>query len=256
MPKLPGRGGEQEALPALDVTTTQDAYQVLQPSGLQQFVGGFQRAPQEFRDHHAQYAPTRKPPKTCTECKLVPKKRGHPLWCPDCWLRHQPMDVQIQQARLRLGSVRIEDHKSRREAHLAIPEGGREPEGRDWCTGCQSWRPKLDFKDSSHQCIPCVRDKAHRAHADRTYEGGSDLYDQLFKLQDGKCAICRNRPIKKRLAEDHDHKTNVVRGLLCDRCNHDLLGAAHDSVEILKRAVWYLTNPPASGSWDVDVPPF
>jgi hypothetical protein len=36
-----------------------------------------------------------------------------------------------------------------------------------------------------------------------------------------------------------------VRGVICKRCNHDLLGAAHDDIEILKRAIAYLESPPA-----------
>jgi hypothetical protein len=36
-----------------------------------------------------------------------------------------------------------------------------------------------------------------------------------------------------------------VRGLLCRRCNHRLLGSAHDATEILKRAIEYLEFPPA-----------
>ena len=54
------------------------------------------------------------------------------------------------------------------------------------------------------------------------------------------------------LALDHDHKTGAVRGYLCQRCNHDLLGAAYDNVDILRAAVRYLETPPADGAW---VPP-
>ena len=66
-------------------------------------------------------------------------------------------------------------------------------------------------------------------------------------LQGGRCAICRGLPRKNRLAVDHSHDESLaVRGLLCKRCNHDLLGAAHDSIELLKAAIEYLTNPPYS----------
>ncbi len=45
-------------------------------------------------------------------------------------------------------------------------------------------------------------------------------YDRRFKVQKGKCAICKRRKLlKKRLDIDHDHKTGLVRGLLCRRCN-------------------------------------
>lgn len=70
-------------------------------------------------------------------------------------------------------------------------------------------------------------------------------YDVLFKKQGRRCAICQREPRKIRLAVDHDHRTGKVRGLLCKRCNHDLLGSAHDSVEILYDAINYLEQPPA-----------
>ena len=50
---------------------------------------------------------------------------------------------------------------------------------------------------------------------------GIEDYIKLFQSQDGCCAICgkRNRDPKKKLAVDHDHKTNTARGLLCINCN-------------------------------------
>lgn len=78
-------------------------------------------------------------------------------------------------------------------------------------------------------------------------------YNDLLLAQSGRCAICGNKPKKQRLAIDHDHNCckgkrscgKCIRGLLCMFCNHRLLGAAHDSVEILEKAADYLRNPPA-----------
>jgi hypothetical protein len=41
------------------------------------------------------------------------------------------------------------------------------------------------------------------------------------------------------LAIDHDHKSGVVRGLLCNNCNRGL-GRLKDSVALLNAAVRYL----------------
>ena len=49
----------------------------------------------------------------------------------------------------------------------------------------------------------------------------------------------------KRLSVDHDHKTGIIRGLLCTMCNKYTLGWARDCIEFFKRAIAYLTNPPA-----------
>lgn len=52
-------------------------------------------------------------------------------------------------------------------------------------------------------------------------------YSDLLKAQDGRCAVCGERPEDRRLCVDHDHsccpgrKTcgRCIRGLLCDGCN-------------------------------------
>ena len=51
-----------------------------------------------------------------------------------------------------------------------------------------------------------------------------DEYDKLFEVQKGVCAICFGlEPVPgKRLAVDHNHRTNEIRGLLCSSCNRKL----------------------------------
>ena len=49
-------------------------------------------------------------------------------------------------------------------------------------------------------------------------------YAALLEQQGGGCAVCGNKPRKRRLHVDHDHRTGAVRGLLCFTCNHYLLG--------------------------------
>lgn len=45
-------------------------------------------------------------------------------------------------------------------------------------------------------------------------------YDALLLFQDGVCAICRKKDsFGQRLAVDHDHSTDLIRGLLCRKCN-------------------------------------
>jgi hypothetical protein len=50
-----------------------------------------------------------------------------------------------------------------------------------------------------------------------------EQYDAMLAAQGGVCAICGEPPthgINKKLHVDHNHKTEVRRGLLCMKCNH------------------------------------
>jgi hypothetical protein len=74
----------------------------------------------------------------------------------------------------------------------------------------------------------------------------TEQYDAMLAAQDGTCAIC-GRPETMihrvgrvpRLAVDHDHKTGVVRGLLCGNCNHGL-GKFQDDPARLRAAADYI----------------
>ena len=51
-----------------------------------------------------------------------------------------------------------------------------------------------------------------------------EQYNEILQKQDGKCLICKfpAKFFKRCLAVDHDHRTGVIRGLLCNRCNRQL----------------------------------
>lgn len=177
------------------------------------------------------------------ECQRRPKLKGRHR-CATCYLRTLPIGEQVAASRARLATV-PEPLRVKRTPKLSALA----PDGYAWCAGCQSWRDLEDFAGKATKCRPCASAVSHDAMVAKTYGIGGDEYAQLYKLQDGKCAICRARPKSKRLAVDHDHTTNAVRGLLCKRCNRDLLGAAHDGKPILLAGWHYLNTPPASGQW-------
>src|SRR5205085_1356767 len=67
-------------------------------------------------------------------------------------------------------------------------------------------------------------------------------YERLLAGFGSTCGICSNPETqrhKKTLSLDHCHKTGVIRGALCSRCN-TLLGWAGDSPELLEKAAKYL----------------
>lgn len=69
---------------------------------------------------------------------------------------------------------------------------------------------------------PDERAARHRQYRLRSLYGIEvEEYDLLFTQQGGLCAICglTESLSHGRLAVDHDHDTNEVRGLLCFNCN-------------------------------------
>src|SRR5262249_11798400 len=69
------------------------------------------------------------------------------------------------------------------------------------------------------------------------------MYMQLVQAQGGEfCAICKKLPseVMGIICIDHDHKTGLIRGLLCNSCNSKLA-----AVEAIGATHPYLENPPA-----------
>lgn len=65
------------------------------------------------------------------------------------------------------------------------------------------------------------------------------------------CAVC-GRCVP--LVVDHDHRTGIVRGLLCRiTCNYRLLGRGLDNAELHSSAAAYLRDPPAVRSLGKEV---
>lgn len=72
----------------------------------------------------------------------------------------------------------------------------------------------------------------------KLYNLSKEQYDAMFDLQDGRCAICFDRP-KIYLSVDHDHKTGKIRELICKPCNLGL-GIFNDDYDRISLASKYL----------------
>lgn len=116
------------------------------------------------------------------------------------------------------------------------------------------FRPDPSRPDGrSLRCRECLRVTVGRRKARATqrrsrikvtYGVTGDEYEALLAAQGGVCAICKGRR-SYNLAVDHCHATGEVRGLLCRQCNNRLLPTVRDDVGLLRRAIDYLTEPPA-----------
>ena len=73
-------------------------------------------------------------------------------------------------------------------------------------------------------------------------------YDDMYSEQNGVCAICGKEETTKfkgitvqRLSVDHCHKTGIIRGLLCRKCN-TAIAIFDDDIDIFASAISYLIN--------------
>lgn len=71
-----------------------------------------------------------------------------------------------------------------------------------------------------------------------------EQYEKMLEGQGGVCAICGSPPSllrrnERRLSVDHDHRTNAIRGLLCQKCNR-AIGLLGDDAGVIRKAAAYL----------------
>lgn len=119
------------------------------------------------------------------------------------------------------------------QGHAYTPENtGKDGKGR-CCRTCKRSRFNIWLEEDGN--------KERRAKYWKFWRYGltPEAYKELYETQKGKCAI----PSCPNLIEhiDHDHITNKVRGLLCQKCNRGL-GHFHDNPTLLREAASYLEN--------------
>ena len=111
-----------------------------------------------------------------------------------------------------------EKRKLRREKYLKYYERER-TRGRQYFQENKEWILAKNRKYNKEN-----PDKRKSAILKYEYGITLDQYNEMFKEQEGKCAICQRHQNKltRTLCVDHDHKTNKVRVLLCLTCNTDV----------------------------------
>ena len=101
------------------------------------------------------------------------------------------------------------------------------------------WEPVYLETEQTEQAI-----KVGYAQKFSLYGLTQDQFLDLAKKQGYLCLICNAsaEDAPYRLAVDHDHTTNEIRGLLCSSCNYgiSILG---DDPNRLERAAQYLRQP-------------
>jgi hypothetical protein len=129
------------------------------------------------------------------------------------------------------------------------------------CAICDETKPIGDFPSGNKKskseaaykyayCKECHSERERSRRLFALYRITAVEYDTILVSQGGCCAICKRPPAKNRLAVDHDHKTGLIRGLLCWVCNR-ALGLLRDRLASAEALVEYLTDNPAERSLGV-----
>jgi len=98
----------------------------------------------------------------------------------------------------------------------------------------------------------CNKKHAARGYCSKHYEMKyqkitiDDHSEEIINNHNGQCDICQSEIPgygRRSFCIDHDHKTGIVRGMLCQKCNIGL-GNFNDNPELLQKAIKYLQKQP------------
>ena len=124
------------------------------------------------------------------------------------------------------------------------------------CTCCKQTKPFSDFSKDNRaksklqtRCKDCQKqikkqnaDYYREWHLQNKYGISHSDYLVFLDEQNNCCKICgihEKHCEYSRLAVDHDHKTGVIRGLLCKKCNK-AIGLLQDNADFCRAAAEYL----------------
>jgi hypothetical protein len=119
------------------------------------------------------------------------------------------------------------------------------------CRKCRKEYPVESYtlgRSDGHWICPACSNEILHNYSIKKVGCTPNEYARLFAMQKGLCAICKTSIGHKskngrncKLAVDHDHKTGIVRGLLCNGCNRGI-ARFKDSPELLRAAAQYLES--------------
>lgn len=188
---------------------------------------------------------------TCRECGGA-VIYAHQL-CRRCYQRwYQRERRRLAKPYLALWDSAKDGHKICRRCETELPATDFSPRaaGKDglssWCRSCTAARkkarraadPNAREREREYEARPAVRKRIRALNAATAYGITPTEYENLSRLQDGRCAVCQRT---RKLAVDHCHRTGRVRELLCYPCNI-ALGQVNDNVELLQQLGEYVTR--------------
>ena len=198
------------------------------------------------------------PKRLCTSERKALRKSRHQEW-----IKRQGPDYAEQHRQRERNRIRSRTPEQRQAHQLEMMRLKSKRREMGLCVACG----KIPTADGKLSCRPCLdkinarnaRIKAEngeryhklkhqareRRKASRFARYGMTLgqYEELLARQGGGCAVCgckspRGRH-QGRFDIDHNHITQIVRGILCSHCNR-AIGLLNDNPKVLRKAAHYL----------------
>lgn len=141
-------------------------------------------------------------------------------------------------------------------------------QGRKKCPVCKQFKKLNEFPSQAGSrlgvhsyCSTCLNayrrtrytaERGHRWNVQKNYHLTKEQYEAMLASQGGVCACCGKSEtiIYKRtgkahqLSVDHNHETNVVRGLLCRSCNLFVWHIENDPKRLEAVLAYLAKHPP------------
>ena len=164
--------------------------------------------------------------KRCTSCRQIKpvtefyKNRstssGYACWCKECDRSKKKPYYRSEKARAA--------ERARYLIRCSTPDG----------------KAKLLERSRLYNQSPKGKFRAWQRYLEKNHRITSETYNLILKSQGDVCAICGVAPqADRRHHVDHDHVTNVIRGILCSKCNQ-ALGLLNENPKLFDRAKEYL----------------
>ena len=108
------------------------------------------------------------------------------------------------------------------------------------CRDCYNKYKRRVNTNNYQKHVDEVKQYHYKYHLKNRYGLDEDDFAHKIETQLHGCAICK-LPFneERKVVVDHDHSTNVVRDLLCQKCNI-ILGHVEDDEELISECVEYL----------------
>lgn len=128
-------------------------------------------------------------------------------------------------------------HKEERRAYDAAYYAAHAEERKAYSAAHRAANPE---KTKESKAAYRASGKSRETDLMRIFGVSPECFQLMLAVQQNACGICKE-PFVKTPHVDHCHKTEEVRGLLCNLCNV-ALGGFRDSLEVLENAKEYLTQ--------------